>query len=71
MIRNPAAGDRVLAPGWPTKHPATVVEVRQRGKALRCLVEQDDGRQRLLAAVELEPEELSDRARDRARGLKR
>lgn len=81
MIRKPNPGDRVLAPGWPARKAATVVEVRPPTSAqpTRVIVHIDDAAlgadgqpvPRIYSAAELEPEELSGRARARAAGKRR
>lgn len=73
MIRNAQPGDRVTLPGFPARLAGHVVEVRRPNgySAARILVQLDNGTQRLLDVMELDPETIPVRNRRRSAAASR
>lgn len=73
MIRNARPGDRVTAPGFPHRLAGAVVEVRRPNSRTpyRILIRLDNGTERLLDALELDPETIPARNRRRSAEVNR
>lgn len=79
MIRNPSVGDRITAPGWPTRKAGTIVEIRganpgSRSRQIARIIVHLDGAEdvpRVFDTKDLDREAQPDRPRRKSAGYRR